>query len=730
MFRTLVPLPVLALLSLAPLAAPQAAPAESERVRAARAHYERVLDELESAGVTHPGRAVAIAWLRDYVERGELGVAPEGPWVRRPVFVDDAGRRCAVAWLLHRAGEDELVDAVAARDNGAWVAQLAGHDAFEAFLARHGLTLAEAARIQLPGSQPPTKDWNSKPSGAPPAGGGQPPNPSGSDTSSGGPSPDSSRPVSGGGAPPSGPATPLGGSSPSAPSSGGAPSATDWVRWFEATRADYFQPNRFRPFAGPSSGSEGGYPGQVVELLRERASVLFRADLDHPTAPVRSAAAIALGRVAGGEAVPALARSLDDPSQMVRETTLLALGATASDAGNAILRSVARTGSLPGERRDLGERARGFAFAGLGLARRAGHGGAELDAFVLELVREARRSERDEVAEGALVYARLAPAAETGTLAVDALEGHGSQARSRAIELVARGTDAADLRRLGDLLVHRRLSDRRAAALALGDFQGELALPVLLTAYEQEREPLTRGYVLGAIGRRGDEEARRFLLDVLDEAPRAERPWIALALGLASRGESDDALRARLVAEHEAENNSEARGAWSLALGLVGDVGSMPALLDELAVANSTRRMYAALALGLVGGDEAREALRAAIGAESDDLTRTSMLQALALQGRHEDSQLLLAELAALRSYENQGLVALSLGVHGGRSTLDGCLAALDGDEHAPPARAAALEAAGLMLAQSPGLALAELARSADPDELPEWVPVLFRFTL
>jgi len=725
----------LACLSLTSLIAAQRTdanePAEAARSSSAREHYERVLRELVSdqeAPGENAQRARALGWLREYVQRGEFGLAPAGEWVRRPVFVDELGRRCAVAWLLHKAGEDELVAEIASRDNGVWVAELKEDARLTSFLDEHGLSLAEAVRIQLPGSNPPPDAW--APDSAPTGGSPTAPPPSGSEPSGTGPSGGPTRPAGVGSPGSVTPSAPT--SAPSSPTSLASAEDADWVRWFEASRADHFQPNRLRLFSGPRSGADAEFPGQLMQELRERATPLFRADLEHPVAAVRSAAAIAYGRVAGPAAAEELAALLGDSSVLVRDTALLALGANGAEQSISLLSTIAATGSLPGERSEVGARARSFAIVGLGLARRAGQAGAELDQFVQSLVERARGGERDELREAALVYARLSRAGVLEDVIDATFEDRGATqaALSRAIELLARGSEPSQLGRLSDELVHRRLSRRRAAALALGDFRGPLALPVLQTAFEQEKEPVARGYVLGSIGRRGGVEARRFLLEVLDDARRTERPWIALALGLAADSEQNEAYCARLRSEHAAESNADARGAWSLALGLSGDIGSLPILVNELSSARATRRTYAALALGFLGGDEATSALRAAHALESDGLARTSMLQAIALQGDDADGALLLDELARLSSYQFQGLVALSLGVHGGSETLTGCLSALATDEHSAPARAAAHEAAGLMLARSPGLALAELARSADWSELPDWLPALFRFTL
>jgi hypothetical protein len=72
-----------------------------------------------------------------------------------PYFVDrKTGTLCAVANLLARTGRRDIVDRVARANNNVWVAELAGDTAFVGWLDANGLTLEEAARIQVPYVKP------------------------------------------------------------------------------------------------------------------------------------------------------------------------------------------------------------------------------------------------------------------------------------------------------------------------------------------------------------------------------------------------------------------------------------------------------------------------------------------------------------------------------------------------------------------------------------------------
>ncbi|MEP6618241.1 MAG: hypothetical protein ABJE47_02955 [bacterium] len=126
-----------------------------------RSHFDSVLTELAA-------RDVAALTPAQRVRRGELvttltayrarGVFPHNydfPGQAMPYFVDrGTGTLCAVAHLLEHTGHRDIVDRVAAMNNNVWVPQLAGDAAFTAWLAENGITLAEAARIQVPYLQP------------------------------------------------------------------------------------------------------------------------------------------------------------------------------------------------------------------------------------------------------------------------------------------------------------------------------------------------------------------------------------------------------------------------------------------------------------------------------------------------------------------------------------------------------------------------------------------------
>ena len=130
---------------------------ETERIRA---HFDSVLVELGERSVggltteQRARRATVIATLRAYRDRGAFPRNYDFPGEATPYFVDrKTGVLCAVAYLLESTGRRDIVDRVAAANNNVWVGELAADAELDEWLREHGLTLKEAARIQVPYEQ-------------------------------------------------------------------------------------------------------------------------------------------------------------------------------------------------------------------------------------------------------------------------------------------------------------------------------------------------------------------------------------------------------------------------------------------------------------------------------------------------------------------------------------------------------------------------------------------------
>lgn len=123
-----------------------------ERLRIRR-HLRAVEGELRTKPVGHLSseqsrlRETNLDRLHEYWSAGQFPVNTIDPEHRIPIFVDASGTRCAVAYLLDRSGETDLVSAVARETNLVRIPDVADGPLLE-WLDREGLTKEEAARIQ------------------------------------------------------------------------------------------------------------------------------------------------------------------------------------------------------------------------------------------------------------------------------------------------------------------------------------------------------------------------------------------------------------------------------------------------------------------------------------------------------------------------------------------------------------------------------------------------------
>jgi len=718
-----------------------------ESVELAVKHYQQVERELLAADTSHltpaqrSKRARLISELHDYRESRDFTVNEDFPGARVPYFVDAEGRRCAVAHLLHRFGQDDLVAEVAAADNHVYVSDLADHPALGKWLDEVGLSPWEAVRIQVPGTVPPReedrerkgRDTGEAPATPPPSVSGEP-TPPGATPAEGEDGP----PTAPGTARGPGPATP-GGSGLGRPTGSGRPGGrtaprqhgvSSWWLWWELNKLDYLTANPLRLASGPVTGTETPdateqLHDRLVEKRRVKTMPALLALLRDEDARVRAAAVVAVGRVGGESAVPALLPMLDDPQQYVRGRTILALGATGSDEVAETLLRIARTGSHRPQNGDqLVPDARPLAVIALGLLRRYGVDGP-YDAAMAKLASTSRRRDLEELGGSVLLHGILAPGRRVGAvtekLALD--KNAPDPVRARALEQLAVLVEASALRTLQQALAGSRLELRRSAALALGNVEHDLVLPRLMTSFELEKEPLTRAFLLLSIARQGGEKAARFLALQLAEGPGALKPWAALGLGLAAR---DGNAPAREVLR-DADLQKADQGAIWIARGLARDQDAIPALRAALGRTGSPRaRSHAATALALIGGERSRHALLLRLNQEHSPAVRVWIAQCIGLLGHDEDADLLIAALRESTRPEHSGVLAVGLAYHGSASTLTGLEELLLEKDLDAVVRATTVTALGLLLDRRPGLEFPALSRHTNYAAAPRWLfPIL-----
>jgi hypothetical protein len=541
----------------------------------------RVEDELARADLAAltpaqlAARTELLGVLKAYVDHADFGVQAEDPLARIPKFVDSDGRRCAMAELLHATGRDDLVASVRDTNNEAWVVDLAAEEPFLEWLASHGLALDEAARIQGPAI-----GRGGGPGGGPSSGAPTPASPRpGPGTTDGPDEPPRPRTPSVGGAGPAGPDL----TKPITPSSLAVltEESNDWSAWWEYNKVEFLRPNRLA-LDRQDDNVTGTFEARHDSLQRTLLPRLVKY-LDHPEARVRAAAAGAVGRIGGKEAVAPLTAHLSDPAIDVRDMAILGLGSTGAPGAQALLIEIARKGR-GGEVRDFDVRSRALAIVALGLGRRAGFDDT-VDSAIAEIAAARVLADRTAIGVAAMSYTLLSPTEPLLALAFEMANDSGepTPVRCRAVEALAARKDTEAISALQHLASGSQLELRRSAALALGEIEHPLVPAALMTAHDLEKEPLTRGFLAISLGRCGGAKVRTYLMDTLEHGNGPDRPWAALALGILAheRGDAEAARAIRWGLRHESRTPD--RGAYWLALGLTRDGESLPILQDALA---------------------------------------------------------------------------------------------------------------------------------------------------
>ncbi|MBL8722445.1 MAG: HEAT repeat domain-containing protein [Planctomycetes bacterium] len=604
-----------------------------------QAHYARVEAELRVAPppadpLLAASRAATIDLLHAYWQRGDFGRNLDHPGQRQPHFVDRDGRRCAVAYLLDRTGQRSLVLEIAAARNHAWVAELLDDARLQRWLQEHGLSAAEAARIQAPPRMPmlpePPPMASPSESFAPGDAAAVPQVAQAASASSGTPS--AARPgVAAPGMASAAVGVPL--------DAMGAPA---WVEWWDWNRLGLLPPRRL---AAPALDdlTVARAAGDVA------ARALLRLGLSAADARERAAAALALGRL-GGEATR-LRELLDDSDLQVQVAAILGLGSDGGAQARHVLVSLASGRAVTRPYALL-------AMAGLRDLARAPE--------VVGLAKAALRGDEPGAAAAA-VLARVLADDELRQQALAMESRESVVGRARLVETLAQRDDGKLLGRLTTALSSRSPDVRRSAALALARTRHALALPALMTAFELEHELATKQVLLLAIGSHGGKPGVAFVEEQLQRGVKPVRAFAALALGSLVREQAVPGAVQALRQAAANEHNHDHLGAHLLALGLARDQGALPLLraklqegadayqramaADAMALLAATTelprlhralvgdscpfvRSAAAAAIGVLGGDDAdAAALAGAASADPDRSVRTAAAQALGALG-------------------------------------------------------------------------------------------------
>jgi HEAT repeat protein len=438
---------------------------------------------------------------------------------------------------------------------------------------------------------------------------------------------------------------------PESPSPGGAlaRSGGDWTDWWWANRDRYIEiarrARREEIAKASSAGGLGAMAGVGVTPAPETRGEDRRSFHEREVLPavakaladgeaeVRSAAAVALGKMGFPRSLLDLQRALQDPHPDVRDGALLALGMLKDDLVLETLRGVLHDPTVR-------ERTRGFAAIAIGFV-----GGDESARALLRFLSPASDAEREGGLQKTtdLVACAVLAAGHAGSPVATA-ELRRLYATSGIVPDVPRACASLSLARLGDResiplllkgLRHREDALRQCAAIGLGVLgrpaDGPVIAALAKTAAE-DNDGGTRRFALAALGRIGGPAAREALRPFLEDVHAiGDLPFAILAVGVSGDRASAPLLRRTF------REDPFSRGSAAIALGLLGDREAAPDLRGvAFGRGEAPLRAHCITALGLMGDVEAAPALRRLLGDEEEPRLRLSAAVSLAILGDPE----------------------------------------------------------------------------------------------
>lgn len=442
-------------------------------------------------------------------------------------------------------------------------------------------------------------------------------------------------------------------------------SITSWVRWWERNKEQWLRyAERMRKESWtttPSDTAPRADAANVREeqdaLVRDALVPVFLQSLNDGDASVRVSAAMALGRAGDPSAAkPLRERALDDRNPLVRETSLLALGLLGRKADIPYLAE--RMG-------DKGLEYRSRAFAALALGLIGGDDAADvLGGAVVDAAKSrANREDLDCTAVLALGLTETAAASDTLLALIRAdryrtsVQAAGFVALGRMDEKRAEVAAATALRR------DKQSETRSAAALALGRLATAAEpdiVDLLVKAARDDADPAVRHFSMLSLGRLGGPAVSDRLQVLFAKAKGDDRPFAAIALGMAHVAESGQILRDAF----EAERSDSDKSALAIALGLLGDPKAIPLLRKSLDNRRTQwHQAYAATALAMLGDRPSTISIRERFVECRDPDVRQHLAVALGLLGDESAGDDLARLLGRSRSYQDRGAAAMAIGL-------------------------------------------------------------------
>lgn len=255
---------------------------------------------------------------------------------------------------------------------------------------------------------------------------------------------------------------------------------------------------------------------------------------------------------------------------------------------------------------------------------------------------------------------------------------------------------------------------RQSVALALGrlcTLQDEVIAQALFDEVSDGKDRMTRQFAiisLAQMGGRGSwTDEHLSLIQVIGRELRGagqsqeHRSWAAMAAAVLGRGQPDaqPLLLDRLRAGYLSERDPSFKGAFALALGLLGDSQSAEAIQrDFREVADQGFQAHAAVALGFLQSIDCSDTLRShCLDSSSSEALRVSSAIGLGLLGDTTAVPVLVDALRDTGSLSTRAALAKAVGLIGDRSAVEPLLELVNDADQPPQSRAFACVALGLL---------------------------------
>ena len=478
-----------------------------------------------------------------------------------------------------------------------------------------------------------------------------------------------------------------------------------WEAWWEHNQDAFLDLKTARPAGRTVSGSPGQLTGRGRRAPPSRQHRPSRQQLDDEVVPalldllathdereLLNAASLAVGRVAGPPLAAAvqerLVALLGHNEIQVQASAAIGLGALGTTPQNTPLLALLSddsAGRILVGGGPVDTLLRSVSALSLGLS-----GDARSIWNLMDLVQRLPDSER-EVKASAIAALGLLPADHPRTrvgrlLLLEMLDDRRLDPLVASVIPTTLGKMGAReaLPRLVTLLADSDtdLLVRQSCAIGLGllgTLDDPAVLQALLDTVTSGRDRGTRHFALIALGEIGaagigDPEGHDLLLDTLVREVSAQgadsehRSWASLAAAIYGRGvpAAVPPLVTALREAHRSEHDPSFRGAFALALALLGDEQSLPAILADLEVPDESLSGHSAVAAGLLGDLSSTSSVRALLHRKgAGPGLRIRAATSLALLGDTDSVPTLITLLQDGSTYDEQAAFSRALGLIG-----------------------------------------------------------------